>query len=226
VPGSGKSMLVDVASIISTGRTAGVIAQGRTEEELEKRLGALLLAGNQVIAIDNCEAPLGGEFLCALLTQTTIRARILGRSEAPEFPSNAFITATGNNLVLLGDMTRRALFCQLDPQVERPELRRFDTNPLREAQRHRSSLVTAALTILRAYHIAGQPDAPAPLGSYEAWSNRVRGSLIWLGEADPVLTLDTARELDPRLEASFSILSQWQSAIGHRPRSSQRQGCD
>jgi len=111
-------------------------------------------------------------------------------------------------------MTRRALFCQLDPQVERPELRRFDTNPLREAQRHRSSLVTAALTILRAYHIAGQPDAPAPLGSYEAWSNRVRGSLIWLGEADPVLTLDTARELDPRLEASFSILSQWQSAIG------------
>ena len=216
VPGSGKSMLVDIASIISTGRTAGVIAQGRTEEELEKRLGALLLAGDQVIAIDNCEAPLGGEFLCALLTQTTIRARILGRSEAPEFPSNAFITATGNNLVLLGDMTRRALFCQLDPQVERPELRRFDTNPLREAQRHRSSLVTAALTILRAYHIAGQPDAPAPLGSYEAWSNRVRGSLIWLGEADPVLTLDTARELDPRLEASFSILSQWQSAIGQK----------
>ncbi|HWX49965.1 MAG TPA: hypothetical protein VNZ61_18110, partial [Roseomonas sp.] len=44
--GSGKSMLVDLASVITTGREAGVIAQGKTEEELEKRLGALLLAGD------------------------------------------------------------------------------------------------------------------------------------------------------------------------------------
>jgi hypothetical protein len=44
--GSGKSMLVDLASVIATGREAGVISQGKTEEELEKRLGALLLAGD------------------------------------------------------------------------------------------------------------------------------------------------------------------------------------
>src|SRR3954451_21121862 len=107
--GSGKSMLVDIASVIATGREAGVIAQGKTEEELEKRLGALLLAGEQMIAVDNCENPLGGEFLCAMLTQQVVRARVLGRSEAPELPSNAFVTATGNNLVLAGDMTRRAV---------------------------------------------------------------------------------------------------------------------
>ena len=214
VPGSGKSMLVDLASIIATGRTAGVIAQGKTEEELEKRLGAMLLAGDPVIAIDNCEAPLGGEFLCALLTQTTNRVRVLGRSEVPELPSNAFVTATGNNLVLLGDMTRRALLCQLDPQVERPELRQFDTNPVHEAKQHRPALVAAALTILRAYHVVGQPDAPTPLGSYEDWSNWVRGSLIWLGEADPVVTMDAARELDPRLDAISGIFLQWQTIIG------------
>ena len=45
--GSGKSMLVDVASIIATGREAAVTAQGATEEELQKRLGAMLLAGDE-----------------------------------------------------------------------------------------------------------------------------------------------------------------------------------
>jgi hypothetical protein len=214
VPGSGKSMLVDITSVITTGRSAAVIAQGQGEEELQKRLGALLLAGDQVIAIDNCEAPLGGEFLCALLTQPMVRARILGRSEAPELPTSAFITATGNNLVLLGDMTRRALFCQLDPQVERPELREFKTNPIRQAEQHRAALVAAGLTILRAYHVAGYPDAPTPLGSFEAWSRWVRGSLMWLGELDPVQTMETARETDPRLDALSSILAQWHDIIG------------
>ena len=55
-----------------------------------------------------------------------VRTRILGKSETPEMLSNAFVSATGNNLVLVGDMTRRALLCRLDPQFERPELRKFD----------------------------------------------------------------------------------------------------
>src|SRR5262249_386738 len=39
VAGSGKSLLVDLAAMLTTGQTAPVIAQGRNEEELEKRLG-------------------------------------------------------------------------------------------------------------------------------------------------------------------------------------------
>ena len=38
VPASGKSKIVDIACVIATGRVAGVINQGATEEELEKRL--------------------------------------------------------------------------------------------------------------------------------------------------------------------------------------------
>ena len=37
--GTGKSKLVDIACVITTGREAAVIAQGRTEEEFEKRRG-------------------------------------------------------------------------------------------------------------------------------------------------------------------------------------------
>lgn len=102
--GTGKSMLVDLASLIATARPAPVIAQGKSEEEMEKRLGAALIAGDVLIAIDNCEEPLGGELLCQTLTQTSLKVRILGRSVNAEVPSNAAVFATGNNLTLEGDM--------------------------------------------------------------------------------------------------------------------------
>lgn len=212
--GTGKSKLVDLASIIATGREAGVIGQGKTEEELEKRLGALLLASEVVIAIDNCEAPLGGEFLCSMLTQPVVRPRILGKSEAPELPSNAVVTATGNNLVLVGDLTRRALLCRLDAKMERPELRRFAVEPVEEAKRQRGLLIAAALTVLSAYHIAGRPGQPDALGSFEEWSGWVRGALLWLGEADPVDTMKEVRATDPRLEELRAVMSQWKAVIG------------
>jgi hypothetical protein len=216
VAGSGKSMLVDLASVIATGREAGVIAQGKEEQELEKRLGALLLAGVPVIAIDNCESPLGGEFLCSMLTQLSVRLRILGRSEVPELPANALVTATGNNLVLLGDLTRRALLCRLDPNHERPELRQFVDNPLAVVGADRGRYLTAALIILRAYHLAGRPNKPAAFGSFEDWSSWVRGALIWLGCDDPVATMEEARELDPRLDQLIAVVAQWRSVVGLR----------
>jgi hypothetical protein len=215
--GTGKSKLVDLASVIATGREAGVISQGRTAEEFEKRLGALLLASEGVIAIDNCESPLGGEFLCSMLTQQVVRARILGKSEAPELPSNALVTATGNNLVLVGDVTRRAVLCRLDAKLERPELRHFDVDPVDRAKRERGRLLAAALTVLRTYHVAGRPERPAPLGSFEEWSDWVRGALVWLGEADPIGTMEDLREGDPRLDELTAVLTEWNAVIGDRP---------
>jgi hypothetical protein len=214
--GSGKSKLVDLATQIATGREASVIAQGRTEEELEKRLGAMLLAGDQVIAIDNCETPLGGEFLCQMLTQRMVRARILGRSEAPELPASTMVTATGNNLTLIGDMTRRAVLCRLDPNCERPELRRFAVDPVAQVAADRPRYLIAALTVLRAYHVAGRPKMAEPLGSFSEWSGWVRSALLWLGEADPVASMETIRESDPRLDALISVLTQWEQVLGSK----------
>ena len=74
--GSGKSLLVDIASMISTGQETPVMAQGKTAEEFEKRLGAAFIAGDGTISIDNCEQPLGGEFLCQVLTQSLVSIRI------------------------------------------------------------------------------------------------------------------------------------------------------
>ena len=215
--GTGKSMLVDLASLIATGRPAPVIAQGKSQEEMEKRLGAALIAGDVLIAIDNCEEPLGGELLCQTMTQTSLKVRILGTSINAEVPSNAAIFATGNNLTFEGDMTRRALRATLDAGVERPELRAFDRDPLAMVTERRGDYVSAGLTILRAFHIAGRPQQRAPLGSFTDWSRWVRDALIWLGEADPCDTMEELRGADPKLEALTSVLEGWREVIGLQP---------
>lgn len=211
--GTGKSMLADLASQIATARPAPVIAQGKSEEEMEKRLGAALIAGDVLIAIDNCEEPLGGELLCQTLTQTSLKVRILGKSVNAEVPSNAAVFATGNNLTLEGDMTRRAIRATLDAGVERPELRAFDRDPLAMVTAQRGDYVTAGLTVLRAYHIAGRPQQRAPLGSFTDWSRWVRDALIWLGEADPC---DTMEGMSPACIAATWPRSPGRASAGPR----------
>lgn len=75
--------------------------------------------------------------------------------------------------------------------------------------------MAAALTVLRAFHVAGRPrQTDTPLGSFEEWSRCVRGALVWLGRCDPVGTMDELRALDPALEALTGVMEQWRAVVG------------
>jgi hypothetical protein len=211
--GTGKSLLVDVCAMLATGRLMPVISQGRNEEELEKRLGAALLAGDTAISLDNCDHTLEGTFLCQALTQRQLNIRILGQSRNAETPVNATLYATGNNLVLAGDIVRRALLCAMDAQCERPELRTFTANAAELAKQKRGELVAAALTVLRAWHVSGQHLNLTPFGSFEDWSRRIRSPLIWLGEVDPCETVADIRESDPRRAELVAVITEWESNL-------------
>ena len=208
---SGKSKLADICSIIATGHAAAPLGFGKQPEEFEKRLGAALMQGNALIAIDNVSLPLESDTLCTMLTQTMVSARILGASALPELPSSAMILCNGNNLVLVGDLAARALMCTIDPQDPRPEMRDFSgiEDVLEKATRLRPELIAAGLTILLAYAEAGYPDTPRPLGSFEIWSKWVRGALLWLGLADPVASIEEIRTSDPALDTLEAVMYAW-----------------
>ncbi|WP_132250217.1 PriCT-2 domain-containing protein [Methylobacterium segetis] len=212
-PGTGKSYLVDLTSAVATGRRCPVIAAGKTEEETEKRLGALLRAAVPVVSIDNVNGELGGEMLCQLTERPLVQVRILGKSEAPELEVRSTVFATGNNLTLVGDMTRRALVCSLDAEIERPELRGFDFDPIARVLADRGAYVAAILTMIHAYRVAGMPKVCGPIGSYEEWSDMVRAPLIWLGHADPVSSMEQAREEDPELSAIRELFGHWREHL-------------
>jgi putative DNA primase/helicase len=212
-PGSGKSLLVDVFATVATGRLMPVITVTGDSDETEKRLSALLLAGASLISLDNASINLGGDLLCAMLTSERVQVRILGRSEVPETECRAAVFATGNNISVIGDMTRRTLLCNLDPKVERPELVRYPFDPLLRALDNRGAYVAAAITIARAYQAAGSPAVCPNLNGYGPWSDLVRAPLIWLGEGDPAESIEQARAEDPVLTNIRELFAHWKEHL-------------
>lgn len=211
--GSGKSMLVDLISIIVYGRIAAVISPGKTEEELEKRLGAAFLHGDAVISLDNCNDTLQGAFLCQVISQERVKVRILGQSKNVELSTNTLLVATGNNLNFGDDMTRRVLQAALNPQVERPEDRQFGNDPLLDARQRRAELIAAALTIIRGFIQAGRPQLAPILGSFPDWSRSIRSMLVWLGRPDPCKSMERVRENDPALQKNIALLFELDAAF-------------
>jgi hypothetical protein len=215
--GTGKSKLVDCCVVLVRGHECAVISQGDDEAEFEKRLGAVLLEGDRLISVDNCDGPLGGQLLCQTVAQRFLKIRVLGFSKTATVANAAMMFATGNNLKLSGDMLRRGLVCHLDAGVERPELRTFQhEDPVLVLKRDRGRYVAAALTVLHAYNVAGRPIKRQPLGGFEGWSDLVRNALIWLDEADPVDALEAARTDDPERQYLEAVVTQWRDVLGDR----------
>jgi phage gp37-like protein len=213
--GTGKSFLFDTVSAIAIGQPMPVMSTGANTEETEKRLGAAMLAGQPLISIDNISGELGGDALCQIIERPVVEIRILGRSERVRIEARGTsLFATGNNFVIVGDLCRRVITTNLDAAMERPELRQFKFDPVEMVLAGRGKYIAAVLTICRAYFVAGRPDKAPRLASFEGWSDTVRSALIWLGKADPVKSMDSAKAEDPESIELGNMLEGWAAAIG------------
>jgi putative DNA primase/helicase len=209
---TGKSFLVDLVATIATGWPCPVITNCKNEEEMEKRLGALIIEGVPIFSLDNCTIDLGGEMLCQITERRLVRPRILGKSHLPLCESRASVFATGNNIGFAADMTRRGLTANLDTGKERPELRQFESNPVATVLSNRGKYVAAILTIARAWRSA-KVEEPPQIASYGKWSRAVRAPLIWLGMEDPVKAIDQAWEEDPVKGAARDLIEAWRAEL-------------
>lgn len=205
--GTGKSLTIDIASILATGRTAAVITPTSDEAELEKRIGAACIHGDQIISIDNVSAVLRSDQLCQLLTQDVTTVRVLGASKNVKIPNTALICATGNNLSIYGDLNRRVIRIRLDAKVERPDEREFPFDAIDLAKSRRAEMVAASLTVVKAYMAAGTPSRAPSMGSFDDWSDLVRSALIWLGMGDCRGNIDELRAADPELEMLAEVIA-------------------
>lgn len=212
---TGKSLCCDWVGLIKTGQTPPAMSQGKSAEEDEKRLSAVLYAGDTMILIDNCALPIEGDFLCSMLTQQVVQARILGETRKVVLPSTALVLASGNNITTRGDMTRRVVICRLDAHCERPDERKFDFDVKEETLAQRPQLVVAGLTVLRAYSAASRPlkDNLRGMGSFEDWA-WIREALVWCGEADPLISRDELMASDQMKSELVDIMDTWEAAVG------------
>lgn len=194
---SGKGLLTDVFHLIATGETAAVQDLPGTETEMRKVIASKLFAGAATLFLDECSSGVDSKALSALLTAESYTDRILGESRMISVQNNLCVYAAGNNIAVDGDLARRVVPILLDPKCSRPESRSGFRHPhlRRYVRDHRRELLAAALTLIRAWAVAGRPSprVAGPFGSFEGWYHVVGGTLEHVGYADLTTDLEEIR---------------------------------
>jgi hypothetical protein len=219
-PGSGKSLLVDVCLRAAFGPHLGFIPQANDDAEWRKRITAALREGRGAIVIDNLSNHLDSGVVAGALTVENWSDRILGRSEMVNLPVRCIWVATGNNPSVSTEILRRSIRIRIDPSCERPwERKDFKHSNLRVwADENRADLVWAALTLIKAWVVAGQPlwDSKT-LGSYEHWA-AVMGGILETNEIEGFLgNLDEFYETSDAEGTSWgSFVEKWRERYGEK----------
>jgi DNA polymerase I-like protein with 3'-5' exonuclease and polymerase domains len=200
--GVGKNLLVDCFSILVTGVAADPKLLNPDDDENRKLILSVFRSGRDIHAFDEAHT-LQGNALAHALTVETYSGRVLGVSDMAEFPNRVTWLAMGNQVQVRGDLARRVYRIGLDPNVENPQDRPDDIwlhqDPKGWTREHRAELLTACLTLVRAWFVANTPIGRATFGSFEAWQRVVGGVLAhagvpgfldnlktWRSESDPV----------------------------------------
>lgn len=183
-PGTGASLLTEVASIISTGAVTPSMAMPTNKDEMGKTLTSVLANGQNIVFFDNINDKVDSAEFASALTAKVYAARILGKSQTVSVEVRCAWVLTGNNVPLSGELARRMVLVDLDARMARPEDREgFRHANLRGwVEANRGLLVWACLVIVQNWVAKGMPDSGEKvLASYESWSRVMAGILAEAG---------------------------------------------
>ena len=218
--GSGKSYLCELITAFATAQRGTPTTFPGDDEECRKLLLAELLRAPAVIEFDNLTRDLvAHNSLCTALTSEHMSGRLLQLSKTATVGTRTLFLSSGNNVGPVQDMTRRCITIRLAPQCEVPASREFERPDLvPEVLCERGRYVSAALTVIRAWIVAGRPRAACTaLASYADWSDLCRQPLLWLGCADPTASVFEAMAEDPDRETLTRLLGAWHAVFGKTP---------
>ena len=218
--GIGKGTLVNMTSVLMSGRMPANMNQPGSEDELRKSVFSFLRDGVEHLSIDNITLPFGGEAYDTMMTSEIYTQRVLGKSETESVPNRTLITITGRNVKFRGDGVGRTVRARMITMMERPDVgRTFKYPELVEYVRvHRAELVAACLSIARAYLLAGRPNKCSPLREYTQWNAMVREPLMWLGRGDVIASIEAQRvDSDEDVSAYLELAAAWHDVYGERP---------
>ena len=218
--GAGKSYLCTLLTAFATPQQSTPTTFPGDDEECGKLLLAELLDAKAVIDFDNLTSDLiPHRSLCMALTSAHMSGRILGLSKTATVSTRALFLSSGTNVGPVRDMTRRCITVHLDPGCEVPAARNFKRPELvRDVLRERGRFVSAALTLVTAWIVAGRPVSDCrPLAGFDEWSDLCRQPLLWLGLPDPAESMFEAMADDPDRNTLARLLEAWESVFGNTP---------
>jgi putative DNA primase/helicase len=221
--GTGKGLLTDVGSLISTGKPARMFSWKDDDAELAKTITSFLIANaGGVLGVDNMEGTVASGVLARLLTSMVWSERLLGTnsiSGGGGVPNRAVWFVNGNNISFSDEIERRTVYIRLLSDREDPETRGGFRHPkLKEyVAAERGRLVHAALSLARyAYQLreAGLP-ARGLLGSFEAYDELMGGLLAgievpgWMGNREALRSKSTDEVEEWRELVYLWMIQEW-----------------
>lgn len=217
---SGKSYLTSIFSCFATASSASGTTFPSNDEECQKLLLASFMKAPAVLCFDNMTSDLlPHKSLCCALTEEFITGRILGFSKTTTVGTRILLLSSGNNVGPTQDMCRRTVIINLDPACEIPAARTFKNQPLSVVRSHREFYVSLALTVIRAWIVAGSPITKVPpVATYNEWSDLCRQPLLWLGYPDPAESIFSSMNQDPDRETLGRLLHAWDDCFRTKPK--------
>lgn len=178
--GTGKSLLAEAITLITTGKAAAMMSHPTDDEEMRKKITSILEQGSTMVVIDNVATVIESAALALALTSRIWKDRLLGGNKSITVSQRATWVATGNNIRLGGDIPRRCYWIRMDAQTSRPEQRDGFRHPdlLDWIRETRGDLLAALLIIARSWYASGCPlHYKRYMGSFENWERTV-GSIL------------------------------------------------
>ncbi len=216
LPGTGKSLLAEIAILIATGaRAPNVGFDNEDVAEIRKVLTTYIASGAQAILFDNTEGEIGNAHINRALTAEVWGDRILSTNTAFEGRINTTFIFTANGAVIKGDARRRFVRILLEvPDCENPEMRPIKNRRLAATvMQNRPQIVSALLTIIKAHRADGMP-GDCFLGSFDQWALRVGRLVQWITGLDPTSVQSTLAEDDPDQLARHMVIQRLEAWFG------------
>jgi hypothetical protein len=218
--GSGKTYLCELIGAFAGPGGNAKVSYPTTSEEATKVILSLLLTSPACVEFDDMDTdwiPHGT--IKRMLTAEAITDRILGVSKTATVSTRALFLGSGNNVGPIRDLLRRVLTIHLDPRCAIPATMTYKGFPVEIVRQRRGVYVSAVLTIIQAWRMAGSPRAQADsIATFSgAWSDYCRYPLMWLGHPDPATALLEQVRHDPDGDALKGLMTEWHAVFGSTP---------
>jgi putative DNA primase/helicase len=202
--GTGGTYLVKIISTLALGREAVPLNVTDDKKEFVKELSAAAFEGGPILNLNNLAFDLESSLLAQMVTEGEVSIRPFGKNTETVLCDCRVMTviANTNNKKLIGELVRRAVMMWLDTELERPEIREYEGDPIAMIKRDRGKYLASVFTIVRAFMNAKPTVTVERMNGFEGWSQWVRKPLVWLGEPDPGKSQEEARTRDPERGAA------------------------
>ena len=176
-PGTGKSLLCELIAKASTGVDVPLATFPDREEEVEKKIAAMLYAGSPVIIFDNVDQHLRSPSFAQALTASSFTGRVLGFSTMQPAPIRAVWALTANGMTAKADLVRRTVRIHLVRIEPFDKSKAVHPNIQQWTEDNRDRLISAALKLVYDWIGRGRPESAQTLPSYERWAEVIGGIL-------------------------------------------------